>query len=190
MVTGSGFKTILGGDGSPESPEEKAQREEADFIRSRMRALVWTLCDSYTDGELTLERLCRFAVRVTDISRKNPYVAGGLDRQRLLGAMLEKAMASTPPRRGRGNYGSPTRIREMVRETVKLIQAREGLPTNRASSEGLDRGGAYSRARALLASAGIAVTASQIEEWAYPRKRKNQRKKIPSVRKIKTPDAR
>lgn len=150
---------------TPEEVEAQNQkRAEAERIKGVMRLVVDRSLEAYCAGEITLDKLCSTAVRATDVSKKNALVWGGLDRQKLLGAMLEQAMASEPPKRGRGNKGEPTWLRALTGDLLRMVQEHEPhMPTTRANRTGKPT--AYARVVEILKDAGVSVTPSQVEEW-------------------------
>jgi hypothetical protein len=156
--------------------EEEAELSAEREAWEKAQVIVEGLLDGYERGELEHEKFCRYLVRAAEPLKS--FAMLGARRQQLIGAALERASKITPPKRGKGNSGECSWLRERSRDLVRIVQRREGLPVNQAS---IDRHGqsAFERVADLWRSAGMKVSAAQVKRWVYapispvPKKSKN-----------------
>lgn len=169
------MSTILGGF----EPRSQEEREKEDKALDVARIILSGWLRSYTEGEIIFAKLCqnvRSALAVEDVP--------DFMRWKLLGQIVDKALASDPPKRGRGaKRGRSLWLGEIAHGLVELAHEREGLPRNRIGNAS---GSAYQRAADILQVYGIRATAATVEkarsEWLQhavvePRKSKTRKSK-------------
>jgi hypothetical protein len=143
---------------APLSAEAEAENRRRKEIAEKAGFLVFDIwLESYSSGEITLEKLCRNArqalLRVSEPSR-----------QRALGAMLEQALKADPPKRGRGNKGEPVALKNAAVQLARIAHDEHGHPLSRSSTTTQN---AFERAASILADLGVGVTPRQVEDWYY-----------------------
>ena len=110
----------------PLPPEVEAIRRARDEEWQRAYVLIYDIVlKAYEAGEITLERACKTVRAALQGFEERP-------RQRALGEFLEAALATTPPKRGRGNKGVTSTIRALAVGLARLAHEREGLTYQRA----------------------------------------------------------
>lgn len=128
-----------------------------DEIVEKAGILVFDyLLEAYGAGDLPLEKLCRMARQVLlRVSER--------ERQRALGAMVERALALEPPPRKRGNPGFPGTLRRLSAELAAIAHDDHGHPLSREASAQT----AFHKSAEILADLGVVVTDRQVEDWYY-----------------------
>lgn len=147
--------TLLGGRAGYLSDEERIVKDR-DYDQGRI--IAWEIWFSaYTNGQLSFERLLRYAQRSLIKLEIDDY-----RRWKTLGQLVEKAIKVAPPKRPRGNKGQPSELRLIASRLVEIAH-RDGYILNRASNGRT----AFEHVAEILANLGIPVTPRQIEDWHY-----------------------
>lgn len=153
------------------TPDMEAEREAERSAEEKARVIVIDgLVVAYARGELTLRKLCEYAVQATRPLKKFHML--GAARQKLLGAMIERAVTTPQRKRTRGNRGEPTWFREVSMGLLEIVLEREGGHVNRGS-----RNSAVARVVEIWRDCGFRFSEHQIERWCYPPTRRTHRKK-------------
>lgn len=160
------MNTLLGGCRSEEewlAIERDQTKNEIAYDRAREVAwLIWF--DAYERGQISFEDLISNAKRSIEKLGVQDFL-----RWKLLGLLCDKALAITPPKRGKGNKGRASALKEICKSLVKMA-ADDGYPLSRAGN--LSKISAFERvADELLPEIGCFATARSIENWYYESKK-------------------
>jgi hypothetical protein len=135
--------------------QRTAQGKRRDLQMHRIKVMLRCTLDGYRAGDLSLEALLRLARRILATHPAGfPFDQDHRDRR--LGALMWKAAAIKPAKRGPGPKGVPGPIRRMVRELAEDVSKHEGVA--RTSER------ARSRVLSILASVGYRLTDAQVRE--------------------------
>lgn len=119
--------TTLLTSGPVPDPEQRRKKENAHALA---RDLVLGYVGAFEAGEITLEKLLRFAHGVLSAEDIDPF-----DRQKILGAVAERAIGVTPPSGGKGRR---KRQRWLGRLAYQLVERahQDGHGKGRAPAAG------------------------------------------------------
>lgn len=131
-------------------------RRKEEIVNKAASLVFDYLLEAFRAGELTLEKLCRMARAVL-------LRAPERERQRALGAMLDRALSIEAPPRRRGNPGQPVALRRLAVELATIAHDEHGHPLSREASKLT----AFRRSADILSDMGIMVSDRQVEDWYY-----------------------
>jgi len=141
--------------------QEQAQRQShlqhEQYIEQARWVVLRIWLEGYLEGRLKFEDMCRRARLAT--GRLNDF-----NRHRLLGQLVDTALASEPATVKARRKGEPHALQQAVIELVDEVLRRDGLPV--APSRG-DMS-AFERTVVVLSEAGVeGLTPRQIKGWYY-----------------------
>lgn len=146
---------------SEEKAKFDAERRKAqeDFDRAQMLAMeIWL--DAYAKGERGFLPMCEAMRHSLDVMG----LPIGL-RHRVLGALVDEALAIQPKKKTAGKKGLPRAVRTIAIQLVERVAKKEGLP--RASTDG---GDATARVAEIMGEIGIDVSEATVRTWWKTRK--------------------
>ena len=118
---------------------------------------IWL--DEYTVGGVSLETMCanvRLALIRIGVSDRA--------RQRIIGEMVDRALALPKPKRKRGKVGHPITLQKTTAKLVEMVVEREGLSKSRDSG---DRPTAFQRTSEILDLVGFEVSAESVIRYYF-----------------------
>lgn len=154
---GGAGENLLGGAASKELAEWERERKQTDRAAEFARYVVQCLVNGYADGEVTFHDFCSRCHDALAVEAIPPYV-----RLKLLGAAVEFALSSDPPKRA-GQKARPMWLAELCHLAVLDIVKNESLPLVRESKT--NQTTAFERAAEVLGGLGIkGLTSTSVEK--------------------------
>jgi hypothetical protein len=145
---------------APLSAEQQAFLKNTDDLIGKAKTValgIWL--DEYTVGGVSLEAMCKSVhLALIRIGVSDPA------RQRIIGEMVDRALALPKPKRKRGKVGHPITLQKTIAKLVEIVVEREGLSKSRDSG---DRPTAFQRTSEILDLVGFEVSPESVIRYYF-----------------------